>query len=110
MIMCVLLVEWLCQAVTGQILALKCLLSDACGRLRLRPVVSSIKCRRFPWSRLWLCLPCTKTPWVKWLGAQARPEPGGEAERAVRWQDPDHPRLTRWENVLAWITLKFSSF
>jgi hypothetical protein len=37
------LVELLCQAVIGQIPILECLLSDACERLRLHPVMSVIK-------------------------------------------------------------------
>jgi hypothetical protein len=47
-IMRVLMMELPCQAVTGQILGLKCLLSSACGRLWLRLILSGIEWPRGP--------------------------------------------------------------
>jgi hypothetical protein len=42
-IMCVLVVELLCQAVTGWVTVLEFLLQGACGYYRLHPVMSDIK-------------------------------------------------------------------
>jgi hypothetical protein len=44
----VLVVELLCQAVTGWVPVLECVLPDACGHERLHPVLSGIKWPRFP--------------------------------------------------------------
>jgi hypothetical protein len=43
LIMRVLMDELLCQAVIGQALVLECLLSGACVRLQLCPIMSDIK-------------------------------------------------------------------
>jgi hypothetical protein len=46
-IMFILVDEWLCQTVTGQIPVIECLLSGACGWLCLHPVMPIIKWRCF---------------------------------------------------------------
>jgi hypothetical protein len=51
-IMCILVVELLCQTVMGQLLVLKYLLSGAHGCLLSCLVVSSIKCHHFLRTRL----------------------------------------------------------
>jgi hypothetical protein len=43
MIMCILMMELLCQVVTGRIAALECLLLGMCGCLWLCLILSSIK-------------------------------------------------------------------
>jgi hypothetical protein len=53
----VLMVELLCQAVTGWIPVLECPLSGACGCLWLRPIMSGIKWRSFPRIQLQCRLP-----------------------------------------------------
>jgi hypothetical protein len=60
MIMCVPVVELICQAVMKWIPVLKYLLCGACGHLWPRPIVPCIKCHRF--LRFWLrwCLPSTE--------------------------------------------------
>jgi hypothetical protein len=48
MIMCVLMVELLCQAVIGRVPVLECLLLGAHGHQRLRHVMSGIKWPQSP--------------------------------------------------------------
>jgi hypothetical protein len=61
-IMCVCMVELLCQAPTGWILVLKYLLSGVCGHMWQHPVVADIKYHRFLRSWLPWCLPGTESP------------------------------------------------
>jgi hypothetical protein len=51
-IICVLIDELLCQAVTEQISVLECLLSSACGCLWLCPIIPGVKWRYFSRTRL----------------------------------------------------------
>jgi hypothetical protein len=75
-IMCVLIVELLCQTVMGRVPVLECLLPDARGYQRLCHVLSGIKCPRFlkisalrSLARYW------EPPGVA-TGARVRAEPG----------------------------------
>jgi hypothetical protein len=56
-IMCVLVVELLCQAATERILILKYLLLGMHGYMWPCPVMLDIKCHHFPRIQLWWCLP-----------------------------------------------------
>jgi hypothetical protein len=109
-IMCVSVVEFLCQETTEWIPVLKYLVSGACGRLWPCIVISGIKCRRFPRSQLLCCLPSTENPWTWLLGARVFLEPRDEADRADRWKNPACPWHLRWGKVLLHISLGFSFF
>jgi hypothetical protein len=88
MIMCVLVEDLLCQAVTGQIPVLKCLMSGVCGCLWLRPVLPSIKWHRYlrP-PALWPLAQYLGYPWAWLQGAWAHAVSGREDEVdwANRW-------------------------
>jgi hypothetical protein len=52
-IMCVPLLELLCQTTMGWILAFEYKLSGTCGLLRSCPIMTGTKCHRFPRPRCW---------------------------------------------------------
>jgi hypothetical protein len=93
-IMCVLLVESLCQTIMGWILALEYVLSGMCGLLQPHPIMTSTKRCRFPRHLCWKCLSATESPRVGWLNTRARPRSRRELEQAVRWQNSAYPRLS----------------
>jgi hypothetical protein len=86
-IMRVLIMELLCQTMTGQILALECLLPGMRGHMRLCPVLS----------RLLGHLPRTDNPqtWLLRVWTCAELGHKEELDQADRWQNLARPRLLR---------------
>jgi hypothetical protein len=78
-IMRVLMVDLLCQAVTGRIPTLECMLLGARGCLWVRPIMAGIKCHCFSRTHLQWHLPGTeRTLGCNCRGGQVRADPGRE--------------------------------
>jgi hypothetical protein len=111
--MCVPVVELLCQAVMGQILVFKCMLSGTRGRLRLRLILTSIKWSRY--SRTPALEPLARYlgyPQVWLLGARAHAQPGARISYTRLTGGkilPTHGHL-RWGKGLLQIPPGSSSF
>jgi hypothetical protein len=84
-IMCVSLIESLCQTAMGQIAVLEYMLSGVHGLLRPSLIVPGNKCCHFPRLRRWWSLSSSENPSVGQLDARAHPRSGREVERADRW-------------------------
>jgi hypothetical protein len=85
MIMCVFVEELLCQAVMGQILVLKYLLSGMRGHLWPCPIVPGTKYYRFPRTCSNAAYPVLKTLRRGYQGPGHVPSWGEEADWADRW-------------------------
>jgi hypothetical protein len=82
-IMCIPLVESLCQTWMGWIPALEYILSGMYGLLWPRPIVTGTKCHRFLRPRCWECLSAVESPPGGLIGhpGPSRVEEGGGTGR-----------------------------